>query len=300
MSLFLGIGLFDNVYAAAKSKPMFNKPMLGKPMFSVFSWNILGPNTQDVDSFFPEKKGDYSRLNQTLKHIPNYADKASFMPSILSFQEVDQISRKKLGNALKAKGYVEVAYQPKGRNGGTVLYVKQSDFKVIKRGGIDLGDGGSAALGLLQSKKTNTKILASSLHLSRGDDSRTDNIQKGERQLTKLQAASQKILAGENSKKVHKIFAGDFNTNAQEMKTSSLGFLQRIDNDFKKYFDIFAGATTSNDVSGQRKGIDHIVSSDNLLKVCQFSKIIGNNPGKRIHDQVPSDHAVLYAVFQDQ
>ena len=70
--LFLLILTFNNQFFAAA----------GKPMFSVFCWNILGPNVHDVENF-GFKKGDYSRLEKTIEIIKESR------ASILCLQEVD-------------------------------------------------------------------------------------------------------------------------------------------------------------------------------------------------------------------
>lgn len=268
----------------------------GASMFSVLSWNILGPNTQDSGGFFT--KGDYSRLDPIIKRIKTEIA-GNFGPSILCLQEIDLKTLQTMDTQFQAGNkYKRVAYQEKGGNGGAVLYVKSNDFDVIDSQGVDLGDGGSAAIGILKSKKTGALFAVSSLHLSRGSFAIFQA--HGERQLARLKSVinALEIKNGLNSAEVHKVYAGDYNTDKSEVASSTLDFLKNAQEE--KYSDAFPQVDTVNDKYGNRKGIDHIVTSAGLEKVDQYSKVVGNEKNKKIHEQIESDHAALYAVYYDR
>ena len=263
------------------------------PMFSVVSWNILGPNTQDAAYFV--QVGDYSRIFKIINRILMQMN-GTYGPSIVCLQEVDAKSLKILDSKL-FKQYDQVSYQPKGKNGGVVLFAKKSKFDVLDGQGVELSEGGAAAVGLLRSKKTGKILAVSSLHVSRRND--VSDQKKGELQLKKLQEAVVGMIKHNklNPKNVLNLYAGDFNTNADEIMNNVLNFLEK--NDGHTYFDAFGCEDTVNDKEGNRKGIDHIITSGALKKVNHHSKIFGNKKNKKIHDQVESDHAVLYAVYKE-
>lgn len=263
-----------------------------KPMFSVLSWNILGPNTQDVDDFFPGTKGNYKRLDAVIHHIKSH--NTPHGASIIALQEVDGESRKKLAHELAKAGYQEIGYQEKGRNGGTALYAKTNEFDSMGNINMSLVGSdpkfpGAAAATLLQSKKTNAPLLVASVHVSRGNDSRPENVNSGNAQLSKLRDALH-----QNFGPLPMIVAGDFNTNSDEIQRTTIP--QIFHGAFQ---DVFAGATTSNSSDGSKTGsIDHMLFSG-LTRPSHIPSQLGA-PGQTqpIHHQIPSDHRSLYAVFE--
>lgn len=273
--------------------PTLNASSQSGSMFSVVSWNILGPNTQDAGSFFT--LGDYKRIDRIIYRIKTQVN-GKFGPSIICLQEVDARSRSIIQKAF-AHDYTEVIYRAKGVHGGVILLVKKSEFNVIDQKGITLPDGGAAAIGLIKSLKSGAVFMVSSLHLSRSNHKSISNMISGERQLKFLQEAVNSLEKSHNlnSKKVHKIYAGDYNTDVKEFTNSTLCFLSSNDKN-NCFSEVFPAVETVNSATGNRKGIDHIAFSDNL-KITNYSKVIGNMPGTDIHKQVESDHAVLYAVW---
>ena len=267
-----------------------------QPMFSILSWNILGPSTFDVEKF-NFKKGDYLRLDAIIDIIKKSR------ASILCLQEVDL----KALDILKKnfQDFTFVDYCMKGDAGGVVIFFKTKDFE---RGGTFASGlpcendtppftakDGAFVSGLLKSKKTGAQFLVSSVHISRSHNN--SDRAKGEKQLKAMQEMLLRFIPSQSN--VYKIFAGDFNTSADEIQNFTLKFLGQQDG--KVYSEAFAHAVTSNAPDGVRNSIDHIFYSQGLSLVDRYSKVINDGvmPGMMIHQLYPSDHFPLYAVFED-
>ena len=264
-----------------------------KPMFSILSWNILGPSTQDVDQFFPGTQGNYARLEQIINHIKSH-NAGHGGASIIALQEVDGEARKKLSHELKKAGYTEIGYQEKGKNGGTVLYAKTNEFDFMNNinmplAGSDQKFPGAAAAGLLQSKKTGERLIVASVHVSRGNDSRPENVNNGNAQLVQLRDALQQSFGP-----LPMIITGDFNTHSDEIQSTTIPQV------FNRAFqDVFPGTTTSSNSDGSKQGsIDHMLFNG-LMQPSHIPPQLGApDTARLIHHQLPSDHRSLYAVFE--
>ena len=165
-----------------------------KPTFSVLDWNILGPNTRDAAEYWQDKnsflkrevlKGDYSRIINEVSKLILEQD-----ASIICLQEVDRNSLEILNSKLIPKGYTQVAYQDKGPNSGSVIFVKKNEFEVLGSQGLKLegtqaSDIGAAAIGILKSNKTGAIFAVSSVHISRSE--KEEGKETGDKQLKALQ-----------------------------------------------------------------------------------------------------------------
>lgn len=280
--LFLNINILVSFLDAAQQVVP-----AGTPMISILSWNILGPRTQDVADYFDPI---VDRLPGILKIIKDSR------ADIICLQGIDQISKKVFDKNLP--GYQNVAYAAKGVNGGVVLYIKinakdrtQDKYTIITQGSYQFSEGGAAACALLASKKTHAQFLISSVHISRSSNQL--DTAKGNAQFIRLQEELNNLVPNHNI--IYKIFAGDFNTLAQEVQPTTMLELGKIDR--KKYVEAFPGVETSFHAKfGSYLSIDHIVYSQPLELVQQYSKLVADmtkfSPTTHL-----SDHAPLYAVF---
>ena len=257
------------------------------PMFSVLSWNILGPNTQDVNNFFPGTKGIYTRLDEIIKIIKKAR------ASILCLQEVDTTSLKILERNLST--FFLITYQPKGKNGGVAIFAKTTDFdKTQSNGlGLNLGNGGTAAIARLFSIKSNAIIGVSSVHINRSDIQSPESSLSGREQIISL--------LNQLDPNIPQIITGDFNINAVEFQTQTI---PEMNHNFSQQFTellSFSNFMTANKSDGSLSKTDHILHTTNLTPVIQHSKILPDsyNPSMLIHQQMPSDHRPLHEVFID-
>ncbi|MBP7854406.1 endonuclease/exonuclease/phosphatase family protein [Candidatus Babeliales bacterium] len=251
------------------------------PTFSLMTWNILGPNTQDVGNFFP--KGDYSRLKDTMQEI------LAHNADIIALQEVDQAAYNALLQELK-KHYVNrklllLNRQEKGPNGGTVLVVNQNTFAVIKQGNESLPNTGSypgaASWVLVQSQKTGAQYYIVSVHISR--TSNPKGTTDGDLQIKYLMS---KLPANKPT-----IIAGDFNTHALEINAHTL---PQVLSGFQSV-PVPPNVPT---IDNQGLIIDHILFKD-ITPTAPIAMHGGTNLTIPIHNQIPSDHRWIAATFND-
>ncbi len=308
------INFFSDMFSAQAAKS-------SSAMFSLLSWNILGPNTQDVDNFFPIYQGSkyqtpYSRLDDIVAEI-----KKLKAPYILCLQEIDRRTESVLDKELPtiSNNYKKVGYKSKGQNGGVILYARTDKFHIHTAAELDLGNGGSAVVAVLQSKTTQSFFIVTCLHLSRPNDNSGEAA--GRAQLERLLAHVSMLEQSLPLINTYRIFAGDFNTNyplcigaqwgQKYIKGTTIELLEASDHNklYQSVFNYFLNGGTveksksphAQDYSkvSDQQMIDYILIPANLMKVEQFSKIIGNDPNQAIQKQVPSDHAILYGVFLD-
>ena len=268
--------------------------------FSVLSWNILGPATRDVEDF-GFIKNDYGRLGKSLEIINN------FEADILCFQEVDLQSLHLFNNFLLGQ-YAQVAYHEKGSHGGVVLYIKKSKFTVGDTLSSVLKNSASDAPGafcgaIIQSIETKNSFFVASVHLSKS--SHQQAISEGIYQVSDLCRRLGKNLPDTI------ILAGDFNTMYNDMKEAILPHMsQGLE---KKIIMFEHESCTSNSPQGEFKSIDHVLYTGfhiNFQKSCvastQYHHIdrkdlkesMSHGHVVMIHNELPSDHAPLFAVFE--
>ena len=263
------------------------------PMFSVLSWNILGPNTQDAKNFFPLFKNPYDRLDSIKQTIDPRT-------SILCLQEVDAESLKRL--ASKLTNFFVAAHQSKGQNGGVAIFAKKTVFDekqsngkgiILKNRTSNNKKFGAAASAVLKSKKTGATIGVTSMHISRPGAWSATNCTSGEEQLL--------ALLSNLDFSIPQIITGDFNTDDQEMIAATIPFINA--NTGQQFVEMFTtpGIQTASQANHTFSKIDHLLYTANLTPVMQYSKILPDkfNPAQLVHEQVPSDHRPLYGVFVD-
>jgi endonuclease/exonuclease/phosphatase family metal-dependent hydrolase len=226
---------------------LFLSCSLTAEQFSLLTWNICGPNAPDAKQLFPDKPAE-----QRMKHVADLIFEDNI--NILCLQEVSEdLSSQFITKALEAaRHYRRAAFCNKGQYGGAVIFYNEDVFNCQHYYCFRLNDpaatrdlsgnmlpnkgGGSAACAVLQFKKSGKQIVVCSVHLTRGnnrgnqDDFNTNlpftNEEKGRFQLEILFDQLFKFL---NSKKIDilkipLVFAGDFNTFAEEMESLVMGY----------------------------------------------------------------------------
>lgn len=272
---------------------------MNEAQFSLLSWNILGPLTQDVE-YFGFKYGDYDRLIDVLDVI----QKSS--ADIICLQEVDKRSFLFFNSHLLAT-YEAVCYHAKGTHGGVVVYVRRSMFDINGSWGYTLDSGherspGAIAGGIIVHKPTGNKFYVASVHISRSHDRRS--MVFGHEQ---WKAAHHFI---KNEIQPIMILAGDYNTLYEEVVHDTVPLLHTL---FQQPIEMYRHRScTANSPFGAFTSVDHVLFSH--LHLVSLESQVGNK--QYIFDPIvstvtvmmlqafppiqkvfPSDHAPVYTVF---
>jgi endonuclease/exonuclease/phosphatase family metal-dependent hydrolase len=215
--------------------------------FLLLTWNICGPNAPDADDLFPSIPAEI-RMKEIAKLI--FAHKIK----IVCLQEVSQTlseSGTMLTSTMPPR-YRRAAFCNKGQYGGAVIFYDQDVLNCQHYYCFRLNDpaatrdlsgnmlpnkgGGSAACAVLQFKKSGKQIVVCSVHLARGNNrGNSDDFHKNlpftneEKGRFQLQSLFDQLFNFLNTKNIDirnipLIFAGDFNTFAEEMENLVIGY----------------------------------------------------------------------------
>lgn len=267
---------------------------------SIFSWNILGPATGDVEDY-GFIKNDYGRLGQHLKIIDRYK------ADILCFQEIDLTALHLFNNFLLSE-YDQLSYHEKGAHGGVVIYAKKSKFELISSVGSLLQrenkkSPGSFAGVFIRDIVSKEELFIASVHLSKS--SHPQEVFDANFQMKNLCDQLGKNLPQKS------IFAGDYNTLYEDMKSIVVPEMSKV---LDKNLLMFEHEIcTSYSPSGELSSIDHILYSGfkiDLKKSCvidslyrhidadTLEKISEHGYGYVVSSELPSDHLPIVAFLK--
>lgn len=267
---------------------------------SVLSWNILGPETRDVEDY-GFIKGDYGRLGKHLDIIRQYE------ADVLCFQEVDLTTLHFFNNFLLGE-YNQLAYHDKGAHGGIVVYAKKSKFELIEPIGALLKSTEVRAPGafcgaIIKSIQDGSQLFVGSIHVSKS--SKQEAISDGIEQISDLCLRLGKNLPSKI------ILAGDFNTMYDDMKQTIVPLMQQK---LDKEIVMFEHETcTSYSSSGELSSIDHVLyagftldfsqscvitSKYRHVHASQLEKTYEHGREHIVQPEIPSDHAPVFTVFK--
>ena len=231
--------------------------------FTVYSQNILGPNTFDVKNF-DFKLGDYSRIDELIKKaVLKNAD-------FLCFQEFD-----KNLSSYKIDGYDKVSFKEKGNNGGVVIYSKHN-AKLLGQGGLSIDKLGSIAYALFNIG--NKKVLIASVHISRINNNQGEI--SGDSQWTQFI----EYLKNSNIdlKDCHIVIIGDFNTFYPEVAGHTTQFVSNV---LKQQMNMYEHKSWTVFNKQNFISIDHALYSSNL-NIDNKNSFIGDNANTYEDDRV--------------
>lgn len=265
--------------------------------FSLVTWNLLGPNAPDVDSFklpahtalWNFKKGDMERLNKESEFLQK------MNADVICVQECDR-------NIIVPDGYRLACYQEKG-SAGVGLWYKQNVMNCVDGEGKNFEitvpekpkwkSQNACAWGVFSSNKNpSPNVLICSVHLGRSNGRSDEEIGK------KIWDALAEILKEpiQNYRCSSVIIAGDFNTNYEELANIGQNYVSKlfqvpfvmythnswtVNGNSKFVFGKGAPALTDaqcfDPLNFEFTAIDHVMYTNDTLNLINKSSYVGDH-----------------------